>query len=175
MTHLNDSPTPCCYPNGSLAFPEEKSDLFLLYNYNKSANIQLELTYLYSMEHVFVFFSAQLPNSIWANAFCNLNSNESYWRQARLLKCASNWMSVKSKFLRMAERKMVLPFESVIQRTVNCYNLRRQGVVLRDNEHYALNWGRLSRKQNCSLMHFLEVSKTIYSIIQQLKFCMVWL
>ena len=47
--------------------------------------------------------------------------------------------------------------------------------MLRDNEHYPLKWERFSRKQNCSLMHFLEVSKTIYSIIQQLKGCMVWL
>ena len=33
--------------------------------------MQLELTYLYSMEHFFNFFYAQAPNSAGANAFCN--------------------------------------------------------------------------------------------------------
>ena len=92
MTHLNNSTTPCCCPNGSLAFSEKKSDVLLYYD-NQFANMQLELTYLYTMEHFFYFFYSQAPNSAGVNAFCNLTSSErSLETGHRLSKCHSSRM-----------------------------------------------------------------------------------
>ena len=48
--------------------------------------MQLELTYLYSMEYFFNFFYAQAPNSTGANAFCNLTSNEESLETGQVIK-----------------------------------------------------------------------------------------
>ena len=67
---------------------------------------------------------------------------------------------------------MSLPFDRIscnIQRG----SVRRQGVVLRDNEHHLSN---LRPEQETKLfIHFFDVSKVICLIIQQLKGCIVWL
>ena len=63
---------------------------------------------------------------------------------------------------------MFLPFNR-ISYNIQGGSVRRQGVVLRDNELHPSN-----RKQNW-VIHFFDVSKVICSIIQQLKGCIVWL
>ena len=55
---------------------------------------------------------------------------------------------------------MVLPFESVIQHTVNCYNLRRQGVVLRDNEPLCFELGKIEQKTKLFTDAFFRGFKT---------------
>ena len=48
--------------------------------------MQLELTYLYSMEHFFNFFYVQAPNSAGSIAFCNLTSKERSLETGQVIK-----------------------------------------------------------------------------------------